>query len=136
MVTRDVRLLCGPPGAGKTTYAHATGLDVYDLDDPKWHGSERAFRAALAELGGNPTARAIVIRSGARIRSRRIWANLTRADVTVIMATSRDECRRRVLDRNRPRPPMAQQLAAIDKWWRTYQPDPDTSTIGRSSRQW
>jgi len=63
-VPREVVLICGPPGAGKSTYARSTGLKVYDRDDPQWT-SERQFRQALERLRRDPSAQAAVIRSGA-----------------------------------------------------------------------
>lgn len=58
---RFVVLLCGPPGAGKTTAARASGLAVFDSDEPRW-SSRAEFTAALTQLGATPDAQAVVIR--------------------------------------------------------------------------
>lgn len=85
MTERLVVLLCGPPGAGKTTAARASGLDVYDRDDPHWH-NDRAFTAALTQLGRDPNARAVVIRSCATSADRaRVAAQVRATHVHLIL---------------------------------------------------
>ena len=120
---RRVVLICGPPGAGKTTYAHTLGLDVYDLDDPQWCDSEKAFTRALALIGMEPNAQAAVIRSGATKQARRRHGQLIQATETTILDVDAETCIRRITERNRPRPPVHHQVAAVRKWWATYQPD-------------
>ena len=53
MTMRRVVLICGPPGAGKTTLAKTLDLTVYDIDDPDWI-SEAQFRRAIASLAAHP----------------------------------------------------------------------------------
>lgn len=120
---RRVILICGPPGAGKTTHAHTLGLPVYDIDDVQWSGDEKRFRPALAQLARTPAAQAVVIRSGATISARNTAAEQIGATETLIILTDRDECMRRVRERNRPRPSLDRQLAAVAQWWKQYQPD-------------
>lgn len=127
-MVRHVVLVCGPPGAGKTTHAHATGLPVYDIDDPEWELDERRFNAALDQLGRTPDAQAVVIRSGATLSARNKVRHQIGATDTVIVTTPADECIRRIHRRNRPRPPIKHQVGAALDWWRRYEPDETPTT--------
>jgi adenylate kinase family enzyme len=125
-MTRCVILVCGPPGAGKSTYARTLAADraltVYDIDD--WPDPPAAFELALAALAGDPGARAVVIRSGATLAAREAARARIGATATIILKPPPAVCRDRVLARNRERPPIRQQLAAVGHWWRDHEPDP------------
>lgn len=119
---RRVVLICGPPGSGKTTWAKASGLRVYDRDDPQWT-SERQFRAAIARLATDPHARAVVIRAGASSSARARAAGLIGATETIVLAVPADEAKRRVAGRGtRATISMRTQMASVDTWWQRYEP--------------
>lgn len=143
MTARRVVLLCGPPGAGKTTtarqLAQLEGLEVYDRDDPQWP-SERPFVIALARLAADRSARAVVIRSGAT-RDRRLAAvQLCGATDVQVLTPSAELCRARV--RERARHDWRASLAGIGKWFAEYEQDgqqpPPAELVGRvsPSREW
>lgn len=132
---RRVVLVCGPPGAGKTTYARSLGLDVYDLDDPQWDNDEAMFTQRIARLAADPDAQAVVIRSGATRSARSAARELIDATEVRIIATPSAEAIRRVKQRRRPHPPMRQQIAAVDDWYRRFEPDPlDSPPV--TTRSW
>lgn len=97
---RLVVILCGPAGAGKTTAARASGLEVFDRDDPEW-SSEKQFTTRLADLARDPTARAVVIRSGATSSARRKTATLVGATHVFVLTADIPELERRIRERNR-----------------------------------
>lgn len=132
---RRVVLLCGPAGAGKTTRAHTLGLEVYDVDDDEWDNSERYFRAALRHLGMKPNAQAVVIRSGATRSARAKAAALIGATEVQVLDTDEATCIERVIRRNRPRPALHVQIAAVKSWWQAYEPDTRLD-LGSPSRTW
>lgn len=115
---RYVLLLCGPPGAGKTTLAKSLGLTVYDRDDPSWR-DEAHFTRAIRQLASNPVAQAAVIRAGASSTSRKRTATIIRATEVQVLAVDADTCIRRVLSRGRAG--ADREVAAVRRWWRIYQ---------------
>lgn len=135
-MVRRVVLVCGPPGAGKTTLARSLGLDVYDIDDERWGNSERMFRQHIARLSRDLNAQAVVIRSGSTRTARAHNVSLIGATETTVVDTPEAECIRRVIDRNRPRPPMRVQIAAIKTWWSKYEPGTSTDTPNVTIRDW
>jgi guanylate kinase len=111
---RLVVILCGPAGAGKTTAAHASGLDVYDRDDAEW-SSEKQFTARLADLARDPHARAVVIRSGATSSARAKAARLVSATHVYILTEDRRALARRVRARNRT--DKVQGMISVNSWF-------------------
>lgn len=120
-IDRQVILVCGPPGAGKTTHAHTLGLEVYDLDDAKWQGSDALFRAAIMQLREEPHARAVVIRSGATLSARQKAATTVGATECVILDTDLATCVERIKERARPEPPIRIQIKGARDWWAKYE---------------
>lgn len=118
---RRVVLLCGPPGAGKTTAAHASGMEVFDRDDARW-SSEREFRAALAALAARRHVEAVVIRSTPTSTARAAAAALIGATDTFLVVVGRDELRDRVRARGRS---VAESIAGIDRWLSSFDADDD-----------
>ena len=134
-MVRRVVLIFGPPGAGKTTLANQLGLDVYDRDDPIWNNDEAKFRTALAAIGRDPNAQAVVIRTGAT-RSAREWATtLCHATETQILAVPADICRERI--RQRRRGDIKASIRGVQTWWDQYEPDEPAKVVqGATSRVW
>lgn len=123
---RMVILICGAPGSGKTTLAHklakAHQLAIYDIDNPEYDGDEPAFKQAITQLKHDNSARAVVIRSGATINARLKAKDLIKATRTIIMRTPPPVCKERIINRGRPRPPLNQQIAAVDAWYSRFEP--------------
>lgn len=111
-MTRIVVVLCGPPGAGKTTAARASGLQVYDADDEHWP-NQGQFVRAIAALAHDPDARAVVIRSAPTTTARTKWRALTRATHCLLITTDPDESAARIRARGRN---VARELVALRAW--------------------
>ena len=131
-----VVLVCGPPGAGKSTFvqAHAGNSDpVIDLDTiAKEYGfgrnrprdqlgfllGERNRRlAALAELAPDKTAWVILTAPSSRLRQ--WWADTlaVKPDDLIVLAPSREELRQRIVQDPDRRDVVAEHFAVVDKWF-------------------
>ena len=110
-------LLCGPPGAGKSTAARASGMSVYDRDDATWH-SDREFVDALERLGHARRARAVVIRSGATTSARASAAHLVAATHVFVMLSPPAVLKERI--RGRGRDDLVRTLAGVDRWYARF----------------
>lgn len=117
---RLVVVLCGPAGAGKTTAARASGLEVFDRDDPEW-SSEKQFTTRLADLARDPRARAVVIRSGATSSARARARKLTNATHVFVMTAPLPELERRVRERNRA--DYVAGLQSLRSWFERFERD-------------
>ncbi|MDI3331423.1 MAG: hypothetical protein QJR09_11950 [Micrococcus sp.] len=130
---RLVVILCGPPGAGKTTAARQAGLTVFDRDDPQWH-SEKDFTDALARLAEDPRAMAVVIRSGATSSARRRWSRLVNATHVYVITTEQHEARRRVHQRSRGDERVS--MTAITQWFDRHDRDDGVQDFPGWSALW
>lgn len=133
--TKPLIVVCGPPGAGKTTYVreHAADDDlVLDLDDlaleviekPLWQCTrlerakamrERNHRLAQFARGQTGHARCYLIATAGTFRQRKFWQD--KGAELVVLDVDRDECKRRVMD-DTTRSEQAKQavMDAIDRW--------------------
>lgn len=132
--TKPLIVVCGPPGAGKTTYVreHATDSDLtLDLDDlavevtgkPLWQCThlersrtirERNHRLAQFARGKTDHPACYLIATAGTFRQRKFW--MDKGAELVVLDVDRDECKRRVMD-DTTRSDEAKQavMAAIDR---------------------
>jgi len=112
--------------------AQAEGLEVFDRDEARWQGNDRLYLAALARLGADPAARAVVIRSGSTRARRAEVAQLCGATAVELMIPPYAACAERVQSRRRG--DWRATLAGVVRWYREY--DEDKARPSPTSRAW
>lgn len=152
-------LVCGPPGAGKTTHVRKNkryGDLVVDVDTiyeaisqlPPYEKPEHLLRLAFdvyyqliekIETGRLPkeVANTWVIAGGAKLQKRHQLQRRLRAEVIVIEASLND-CLRHILNDNRRRDKLDLWRPLVEKWWKNYEPDPLDTIVrpGQMVREW
>jgi 5-methylcytosine-specific restriction protein A len=152
-----VKLVCGPPAAGKTTHvrAHAGPGDiVVDLDAiaqergygryPRPPGAVTALlqerNRRLAALAGEPCDRVAWVILAAPSRCLRKWWCETlavQAGDLLVLAPSRDELRRRIVNDPDRKFDRQTQFETVDKWFaRERADDPGVLRWGADVNGW
>ena len=126
---RTLTLICGPPGAGKTTLAltlHPTTLDIGELPPGTPRERSRLFGRLAYRAGRNTNPNLAVTRGAARVTDREHLEGLTRPHRTIILPTPADICHERITKRNRAGVDgrdLDGQHAAVDLWWSAWLAD-------------
>lgn len=136
-----IRLVCGPPGAGKNTYVEQHRKDsdtVVDLDQIRQSfrddATAKTVRAALETAAHERDDDVWIIRTLADPKHRHDHAQKVGADEVVVIATPADVATSRAQGRDGN----TDLAEPIQRWWDTYQPHdhdltitPDTGTAIR-----
>lgn len=135
-----VTIVCGPPGAGKSTYVRnnaapgdtiidfdhflkAAGGSMWDQDREKVKAAFKARDAAIRALSHQQRGKAWMTLTAPSEAERRDWArHLVRVHF-IMLAVDAETCKARIRadpDRQHAIPLMC---TGVDRWWRTYAAD-------------
>lgn len=122
-----VRLVCGPPGAGKNTYVekhkqpgdYVLDFDVLKTAFPSLKAA-KAVRKQIEESLKDSKTDAWVIRGAADPAHRAKVAERCGASEVIVIPTPAAEAKRRVAERGWENESSSEILGAIDTWWSQY----------------
>jgi thymidylate kinase len=127
--SRNVTLICGPPGSGKTTLAstlHKRTLDIGDLPAGTPRQRMKLYGRVIYKIGRSVNPNTAVVRCAPTREERIEQQRLCRPARTIILLLDANICRQRVIERNRTSDEdgrdVADQLEAIDDWWSKWAP--------------
>jgi hypothetical protein len=142
-------IVCGPPGAGKTTWAKARvgpkGI-VIDLDEliakvsgepiytsgREWLDAGLRRRNTLLGMLSRPRppwARAALVIGEPTAQKRQWWVDRLKPDVVVVLETPADICAARICGDPRRSHRQGDLLDAVESWWHRYQRRPGEYVI-------
>lgn len=130
-----VVLVCGPPGAGKTTYVQSVAMSgdvVIDLDAYKvrvggkpWDTDPLVFRRAVGVRDADIRAlrhatggTCYLIVSAPTKAERREWCVALKKVTVKVIDTDAEECIRRILSDSERLSAASGQVRAVREWWR------------------
>lgn len=129
-----IRLVCGPPGAGKSTFVDQRaqpGDVVVDLDRIRATGVSDAtaerIRGYLEDHAREHEDGDVwIVRTLAEAKEREGFASTVGAEETTVLATPAVIAKQRASSRDGS----PDKDNTIDRWWATYTPSPGDTTIG------
>jgi len=145
-----VHLVCGPPGAGKSTFVReragpadlVVDLDVIMAalsrlpsqaawDRRPWLGPALARRNALLSSLSRPSRwnAAWLIVGEPEATWRRWWRKSLGPGMTYVLPVPIEVCVERI-ENDRPHAMVAEHYAAVRKWWNLYDADGDDTEVG------
>ena len=118
--TRNVTLVCGPPGSGKSTMARELHGTVVELE--QFVGDARTrmrmFGRTVYRLGRKSNADAAVVRGAPSIAERQHQESLCHPARTIVLLTPPAVCHERITARGRPT--AAGEHGEVDRWWAVW----------------
>lgn len=141
-----IRLICGPPGSGKTTYVKEcaqrgdlivdldtfyqalSGLEWYDKPQPLLKYVLAARDGALDELAKSPMVDAWIIGELPMKAERDGYRARFDAEVTVL-ETPMVDCLLRIGEDERRSEQLGEWMPRVQSWWRRYEKDERDTVI-------
>lgn len=113
---RDVVLIVGPPGGGKSTKAQELAAAGYCHLEREMFQSDSMFRSAAVTASRRPGARVAVVRCCFDPNERTEWASLLGTTRIIVCDPGESEAKRRVAARRRPT--WRGEIKSVSRWYR------------------